>query len=214
MIKFDKWIFPASETEMVGWMRATNHLVDGRLTYQYPKYAEALNWVKDRKRAVDVGAHIGLWSYWMAKDFQIVEAFEPMPEHRECFTLNVTAENVRLHYCALGALPGKVFLKNFTMGASGDTGISTEGTPAEMQRLDEFAFKDVSLLKIDCEGYELHVLKGAEDTLRRCKPCVVVEQKPRVDRYGLTTKDGVMYLESLGAKLRASIVGDYILSWD
>ncbi len=196
-------------------MQNKNRIVDGRLTYQYSKYENAIKWTKNRLHAVDVGAHIGMWAYWLARDFLNVDAFEPVPEHRECFHKNVTADHVHLHYCALGALPGKVFLKNFTPDASGDTGISADdGIPADMRRLDDFGMNDVSFIKIDCEGYELHVLKGAEDTLRRCKPCVIVEQKPRVDRYGLTPKDGVMYLESLGAKLRAALAGDYILSWD
>ncbi len=207
-------MFPDNDREMIGWMRSRNKIVDGRLTYQYSKYEAALEWTKDRKRAVDVGAHIGTWAFWLARDFDRVEAFEPTPKHQQCFIANVPHGNVSLFYCALGKEPGEVFLKNFTSDASGDTGIADEGTPAKMRRLDDFRFDDVSFLKIDCEGYELNILHGAEDTLKRCKPCVVVEQKPRVDRYGFSPEDGPRFLESLGAKRRAVMEGDYILSWD
>ena len=71
-----------------------------------------------------------------------------------------------------------------------------------------------NLVKIDCEGWELPVLRGAEVTLRCCKPTVIVEQKPgRAQRFGHADTGAVDYLQSLGAKLRAELSGDYILSW-
>jgi hypothetical protein len=44
-----------------------------------------------------------------------------------------------------------------------------------------------------------------------------VEQKPETgmaDRYGIGVTDGVEFLKSLGAKVRAGIQGDYIMSFD
>ena len=87
---------------------------------------------------------------------------------------------------------------------------------AGMNRLDDFNFQNVDFIKIDCEGYEYFVLRGAEKTLLQNKPCIIVEQKPEtgMEKYGIGITDGVKYLESLGAKRRASIQGDYILSWE
>jgi hypothetical protein len=36
---------------------------------------------------------------------------------------------------------------------------------------------DIGLIKIDVEGLEAEVLRGAESTLRRCRPAVVFEQQ-------------------------------------
>ena len=61
---------------------AGNPLVAGKGTYQWKKYVAALSHVKDRGHAVDVGAHVGLWSRLMAMDFERVTAFEPVDEER------------------------------------------------------------------------------------------------------------------------------------
>ena len=84
-----------------------------------------------------------------------------------------------------------------------------------MRRLDDFNFQDVDFLKIDCEGYELFVLRGATELLKRCRPCIIVEQKPgNAQKFGLQETEAVPYLQSLGAVLRAVKSGDFVMSWD
>jgi hypothetical protein len=83
--------------------------------------------------------------------------------------------------------------------------------------LDSFNIQHIDFIKVDCEGYELFVLRGAIETLKRDKPCVIVEQKPETgmaDRYGIGVTDGVEFLKSMGAVVRNTISGDYIMSWD
>ena len=41
--------------------------------------------------------------------------------------------------------------------------------------LDGFAFDHIALIKVDVEGHELQVLKGARETIERCKPILYVE---------------------------------------
>ena len=54
---------------------------------------------------------------------------------------------------------------------------STEGVPSIT--LDEFVsarnLDKVDLLKIDTDGHELSVLKGAHETIRKCRPLVIFE---------------------------------------
>jgi hypothetical protein len=98
--------------------------------------------------------------------------------------------------------------------SSGDTRVAGEGD-IPLERLDTFKLEDVDFIKLDCEGYELFALRGAEETLKRCRPCVIVEQKPgRGQRFGLAERGAVDYLQRLGAKLRKEMSGDFILSWD
>lgn len=216
------WWLPDHEEHLQEWMNTVGDRQHGRLIYQGHKYRAAMKYVTERSCAVDIGAHVGLWSYQMIHDFDTVEAFEPMPEHRECWCENIgkvfDPKLVDIHPYALGNTERIVHIRTRTTNSSGDTGVEPdgEGVEVEQRTLDSFGFDNVDLIKIDCEGYELFVCQGAEQTLLRCKPVVIVEQKPETggpERYGIGETDAVKYLESLGAKRREAIQGDYILSW-
>lgn len=216
MIQFDKWVFPDGEEHLQGWMSQVNRRIDGRLTYQFGKYETCLEYIKDFRLALDIGAHVGLWSWLMAKNFKLVSGFEPMPEHQECWYKNMTGlDNVELHHVALGDHVGKISLSRRTANSSGDTQVEESGIgDINLQMLDQYGLVDVDFIKVDCEGYELNVLKGAEKTLLTNKPCVIVEQKGFANKYGHEKLAAVDYLKSIGAKLRHEVSGDYILSWD
>lgn len=214
------WYFPDGEHHLPDWMRTAHQMRDGVHQYQFTKYAAALKFVKSRRNAIDVGAHIGQWSRNMAKDFGYLFAFEPVPDYADCWVTNMVGmDNAVLYREALGEKPGTVSLKCGTPGSHGDTFIAPEseanaakGVP--IRALDSLGLVAVDFLKIDCEGYELFVLKGAEQTVRRDKPCVIVEQKPgKAQAYGLGETDAVELLKSWGAKPRAVMSGDFILSW-
>lgn len=213
MIKFDAWMLPDGETHLSGWMTQVNRRVDGRLAYQYHKYEVALALCGQRQTAIDIGAHVGLLSYWMARDFKNVAAFEPVAAHRECFAVNVPASNVTLHACALGEHDAMVSIKTAPT-SSGDSVVSGAGD-IPMYRLDDFHLADVSFAKLDLEGGELFALRGGEETIKRCRPVVMVEQKAgHGASFGISDTAAVDYLHSLGMKTRQVISGDYIMSFD
>ncbi|MDZ4382809.1 MAG: FkbM family methyltransferase [Parvibaculum sp.] len=211
------WHFPDGETHLIKWMLTVNDPFQGRLTYQRRKYLAALEFVKERRVAVDIGGHVGLWSWPMSFDFERVVAFEPLSAHVECFHSNLAGvTNVELRQCALGESIGEVAVRNRTPDSSGDTGVDPdgEGELVRLRMLDEFELRDVDFLKCDCEGFEVFVMRGAEETLKRCKPVVIVEQKPETGmeaRYGIGATDAVTYLQSLGYRKARAIQGDYIM---
>lgn len=219
------WWFPDQEKHLQGWMKTMQQKAPGqRLGYQLHKYQAAMKFVKNKRRAIDVGGHIGLWSWPMSHDFETVETFEPVFAHQECFRENVLAHknNVQLYTHALGPKEDVAWIRTRTPDSSGDTGIEPAGemegaVQIQIKALDSYDFQDVDFIKVDCEGYELFVLQGAIETLKRCKPTLIVEQKPETgmeDRYKIGTTDAVEFLESLGANRRKALQGDYILSWD
>lgn len=212
MKQFGGWNFPDHETHLIEWLHKIKDEKDGRLRYQGKKQDLALSFCAQKRVAIDVGSHIGLWSFYLAKQFDTVHAFEPVQYHRACFEENVQAANVILYSCALGDAEGGISMHT-SLGSSGDSWVNGEGE-IPMHRLDSYGFSDVDLIKADCEGGELAALRGAEETIVRCRPTIIVEQKPgRAQKFGLAETAAVDYLQSLGAKLRAHKSGDYVLSW-
>jgi hypothetical protein len=99
--------------------------------------------------------------------------------------------------------------------SSGDTVVAGAGH-IPLRRLDEVLpnVTGVGFIKLDCEGYELHGLKGGEELLKRNKPVVMVEQKPgKAQSFGLAQTEAVTYLMSLGAQVVKEMSGDYFLTW-
>jgi FkbM family methyltransferase len=194
-------------------------LVDGKGTYQLKKIQAALSSVPGdhRKLAVDVGGHVGLWSRVLAKYFDKVVAYEPVPDLAECFLKNVP-DNVELRQKALGVircnLPLTVCSDN-----SGNThavahGVKNDGAlVVSCERLDAQEFPaPIDFLKIDVEGYEYSVLQGGEETIKRDKPIIVVEQKPgHAERYGLLRTAAVSWLEDFDYVRMWEISGDFCL---
>ena len=210
------WL-PDHERHMIEWMNKSGKIVNGRGTYQIRKLRAALTFVKQFRVAVDVGSHCAFWSMHLANRFDELAAFDPIADHRECWYANMAGGSmgrVALHPCALGAAPGRVALI-VPPGSSGGTHISGPGD-IEMRTLDSFALQDVDFIKVDCEGAELAVLQGAVDTIARCKPCIIVEQKAHImaKNFGTAGRPAVDYLLNMGAILRREMGGDYIMSFD
>lgn len=206
------WL-PDQETHLQSHIEAGPE-VDGLGTYQLYKLELALRYVKNHRVAVDIGAHVGLWSRILAKRFDKVEAFEPLLVHRECFSLNVLSDNVVLHDCALDLAEGEVRMMMYPGNSGHSHVVEIGGMVVPTKTLDNFDLEDVDFIKIDCEGYERHVVVGAIDTLERCKPTLIVEQKPsNGSRYGHGDLGAVRLLEKLGARVVAQKSGDFVMMW-
>lgn len=213
----DGWYFPDGETHLLAWMAnpKVRMMLNGRPAYQGQKQVTATALCKNFRTAVDVGGHVGLHSWNMAHSFANVHAFEPVLAHRQCFTKNVLdlKENVTLHACALGASKSSVSIRT-EPSSSGDSRVDGAGD-IPMVTLDSFALPHCDLLKVDCEGTELFVLQGAMETLIRCRPVVMVEQKPgHAQKYGLGEKDAIPFLQLLGYRLVKELSGDFLLIAD
>lgn len=149
----------------------------------------ALSIVKGFNTAIDVGAADGGWIRFLVDNFSSIHAFEP---NRESFDrLDAEFQNeekVKLHNIALmdktgsgemslGKLKGSYIVPQ----VNGKTSIST---------LDGFDFESCSLLKIDAEGSELPILKGAKKLISRFRPVIVTEFKKRTsERFGWNFND-------------------------
>jgi FkbM family methyltransferase len=122
---------------------------------------------------VDVGANIGVFSLYqsMVKGAEQVVAFEPSPEVFPRLVKNIEIngiKNVRVVNAAAGNESGTLSFSESRISANSRV---SEAGPLKVPcvRLDD-ELRDVSsidILKIDTEGYETHVLRGASETLKK-----------------------------------------------
>jgi len=214
----------------------------GAGTYQLNKLIACMPYIKDFHHAIDVGAHIGLWSRVLSNMFTRLTAFEPIQRHLECFGHNVPGAvgGLQVFPIALGYHSGTVTMHSFSF-ATGNTRVDYGGrrkarpyrkvkqdtvldfgdpVEVEMARLDDLMAEigigdgGIDFIKIDVEGYEYFVLKGAEHIIKGTKPVIIVEQKPgKGSQFGLDDLAACRLLESWGAKRAQVIGGDYIYVW-
>lgn len=197
------------------------HLVDmldtsgGKGTYQYHKLARALSFVHQRRCAIDVGMHVGLWSMHLAKFFQRVVGFEPVAEYIECLRMNMHGfDNYTVHSFALGSERRMASLKHLVDSTGSTTLEHTDDGTVPVVPLDNFIFDAVDFIKIDVEGYELFVVQGAEATIKKHRPVMIVEQKGTKGILGRGEQyDAINLLKEWGAQQQFKMTGDYCMAF-
>jgi FkbM family methyltransferase len=163
----------------------------------------ALSRVTNFGTFVDAGANVGIWSRPMSSLFEKVEAFEPAEKNRECLLINLgKIDNVEIFHHGLGDSncegnlhlgvkncgDCKIIYKKSLKGV-----LFTEEDVVKVRTLDSHNFHEVGLIKIDTQGHELRIIKGAVETIKKHKPVVVFEIDQDKDQC-------CEILESLGAK--------------
>jgi len=219
MMFVDSWWFPSHEQHLPAWMATpkARMIINGRPAYQGKKQLAAIaecGRLGRTRTAIDVGGHIGLWSFNLAHTFERTVAFEPVQDHRACFARNCEAQlasgKLVLEACALGMEEGAVSIHTAPT-SSGDSWVKGSGD-IPMHTLDSFALEDVDLIKTDTEGYEENVLRGGLVTITTWRPVIMVEQKRDMasERFGLGKLGAVQLLLDMGYRVAAELSGDYL----
>lgn len=163
------------DKDMIKSAIVRNLVWDQHLVELFPKY------VKPGTTVIDAGAHIGVHTVPLARlvgSRGRVYAFEPQRKiYRELvynLRLNKIENVVPLRY-ALGHTSGATEMNRADSSNEGATGVGQGGDRVEMRPLDSFGFRNVSLIKIDVEHFEDWVLEGAQLTILRNKPVILIE---------------------------------------
>jgi FkbM family methyltransferase len=158
-----------------------------------PRHFERELWLipllcDENRIAIDVGANQGVYSYYMSKFAKKVVAFEPnadlLPALRKTLNANVEVENSALSdtsdYAVLKIDPSDMGLstieeRNRLASFAHPNNYASREIPT--RTLDNFRFSNISLIKIDVEGHEEAVIRGAEKTIRANNPVLIIESE-------------------------------------
>ncbi|MFD7706639.1 FkbM family methyltransferase [Streptomyces sp. NPDC059786] len=136
--------------------------------------------------AVDVGGWYGPWTHRLATRARQVVALEPVPRLARLLSSGAP-RNVRVVGAAAADHHGTARLW-LPAGDAGDRGVSSlvrrdihaRSVEVPCVTLDGLGLRDVGFVKIDTDGGELAVLRGAETLLRRDRPALFVELESRI----------------------------------
>lgn len=165
-------------------------------------FAGAIAWLGDRRVALDIGAHIGLWTTRLARHFAQVVAFEPDAENFAALVENTAGmANVRPLPLAMAPRSGRFALSHEGTMNSGEgylVPLNGHDDWVVGLALDDARFVNVDLIKLDIEGLEAEALPAAERTVRECRPVIVLEENRTGVRYGGQVGDARRLLQSWG----------------
>ena len=157
--------------------------IKGRTDIKFLKYL-----INRNLNSLDVGAYKGVYTYFISKYSKNVYAFEPNPKSYKILKRTVD-KNVKVLPYALSDKSSYDFLKI----PKGKKGYSNQGgsirnvkldknygkLKVETKKIDDLGLKNIGFIKIDAEGVEIKVLKGAKKLIKKCRPTLLIEIEER-----------------------------------
>jgi FkbM family methyltransferase len=166
--------------------------------------AAAVRLCKRRRTCVQAGGYVGLWPRALARSFERVLTFEVMPGMLEACRRNCAdVANITVSGKGLGAAPGPAPL--MPTSTAGSWRIDEAGQlSCDLISIDSLGLSDCDAIILDVEGYEVEVLKGAAETIARCRPVIQVEE---LDRSGPAIRS---HMAGLGYREAAKVRKDRV----
>lgn len=196
-----QWKWPDEDESLAGDLPTLLHVP----TEVFPYVPEPR-----RRVCLQAGGAIGAWPKYFSRMFEQVYTFEPYPPSFHCLTVNVPELNVYKFNAALGEKRGLVYMDfpehrqrsetgkenigGFRCFRSDRADLTMELANIPTLRIDDLELPVLDLLYLDLEGYELFALRGGIQTIARCRPTIVMEDKGGCMTYGHKIGDVEKYL--------------------
>ncbi len=168
----------------------------------YEKELKIIDKFADKsKDAIDIGVYRGVYSYKLSHNFKNIHSFEPNPLLFPYLEKNLKKilKNVNLYNLALSDKSGEAELKLpirsksifkdnieelYKLGAAtmhpNNNIIEYEKFSIKTAKLDDIKIENkIGFIKIDVEGHEKNVLIGAESSIKKNKPVMIIEIEER-----------------------------------
>ena len=217
MIKIKDYYVPKNDTHFIEYLKRNDH-------YQEEQRNRAISYVENWGFAIDIGANIGLWSKDLSSYFDRLVCFEPNPYCEDYLKKNINLDKSKINSCALGEKNEikNLFIHPLNSGASSfvnktkigfqkDSGAIYGEFPketlqknVEVKKLDDFNYNNIDFIKIDVQGYELSVLKGAYNTLKLNNPILCIEED------NPSNSETIPFLENLNYVVVDVIVKEHV----
>lgn len=177
-------------TVVFDWAHDIEILLDNYMTFS------------PRRTCVQAGGNFGVWPWILSKNYRTVYTFEPDPR---CFSHLVyncrDRSNIVFSQYALDETRRKITLEHLA-GEERNMGAQyiAQGSGAFIptMRIDDLELTDCDLIYLDIEGAEMGALRSGVETIERCHPAIVVEDKGLSEKFGYKKGDIGKWLSDFG----------------
>lgn len=187
-----RWLAPAAKTLAPKFFWRRKYRILQRLGKSRTDVQLAVSLCDPNRVSLDVGADVGQFTIAMLASSRSVIAFEPRPAQASELTsmFGAVGAAVQVEAVALSDMSGVTAMR-VVESEPGRSTIDTNNVLSDVndgrlrsidvtvKRLDDLYLNEVGMIKIDVEGHELAVLRGAADTLARNRPALMVEAEQR-----------------------------------
>jgi FkbM family methyltransferase len=195
-----QWLWPADDVST--WKYLHKHT-------ELP--LEVIKKCQTRNLIIQAGGNAGLYPKIYSKYFETVMTFEPDYKNFFCLTHNVSEENVFKFQTCLGNNFDFLDIEynpKFNEKNRGGIRISKDNKKKIPQITIDSLNISPDVIHLDIEGYEYFALQGAEKTMLRSSPMIVLETNGSGDLYKCPQEKIDEYLKSLGYKIYIKLPSD------
>ena len=171
-----KVYYPKNNNSSIIKAIRNNRIWEKKLLPYFDKY------VNENSNVIDIGCYVGTHSLYLSNLCNKVYAFDPQQFVGECFQKTIKENNIDNIEFFNYAIHNHNCLSLFGTNNDGDASLIKERNKlftdeyyVVTEKLDYFDLDNISLIKIDAEGSEANVLEGAEETIHKCKPVILIE---------------------------------------
>jgi len=178
-----------------------------------PELEQVIAMTPQHRVAVQAGGNLGLWPKRLAQDFKTVYTFEPAADLFPLLQKNAPEPNIIKFQAALGEKHELVKVERLRRDGKprpAHEGLTHITGPGSIPTLlvDDLNLPICDLLLLDLEGWEFYALRGAEQTILRCRPVIGVEVNDHIREVGLTPEDVRGFLVGCGYRQACRFVAD------
>lgn len=193
------WHWPAKDLKCWNWLQREKDLP-----------AEISSRVKEKRVMIQAGGNCGFYTKLYAGLFETVYTFEPDATNFQCLVLNLADCNVYKQQACIGDKRQLVAITSSKRNV-GCYAINPELTgqiPTLM--IDDLGLETCDLIHLDIEGWEFPALRGAIETIKRCKPVIALEWMDHGEKFGYPQNDIESWLDNLGYKRYENIMNERV----
>jgi len=199
------------------WPQMDHFSFEHQIKTYKPVIEEVSSFCKNFGNVLQAGGNCGIYTREYAKKFKTVFTFEPDMTNMMCLNMNtLTYGNILKFHACLGEHHCITSIQNpLELLDTGGIHVKTENVeniPGCMPtveskkiipilKIDDFSLEDLDLIHLDIEGYELNALKGGVETIKRCKPIIVLEiVDEHLKRFNCSRQDVFDFMASIDYK--------------